>query len=63
MYVRKDEAYKMICPNLIGATPGQRACEGARCMAWRWIWEYVDAEGESKQTDNGYCGLAGVPME
>jgi hypothetical protein len=39
-------------------------CIGPDCMAWRWLSMRLDQDsGEYKAaTQDGYCGLAGVPM-
>ncbi len=48
----------------------QARCNGSACMAWRWKFEQINKQPHNqvtwpavepvyKQTEQGYCGLAG----
>jgi hypothetical protein len=55
----EEEAKNRWCPLTAGADPEDergRSCIASQCMAWRWVLDYSD--GEPRQTDKGYCGLA-----
>ena len=42
-------------------------CWGAKCSQWRWKMEPIHGDAGAlrgwRQTDKGYCGLAGVPVQ
>jgi hypothetical protein len=67
--LRLDESVDVTTEEMCSDT--ETRCIGSSCMAWRWehatIEEVFPGEegdiGRELETDTGYCGLAGPPIE
>jgi len=70
MEVTVEKALELFCPFRATDNKQDKKCLGNRCMAWKFIEEYIPpppqpnkgfpcpiVSGTSRTTDIGYCGL------